>query len=186
MDPDWLSTFFAGLGNGGGSPAWPTMQDGNMLGGLGGAPPAGMPPPQGFGAGGNMLDPSTMNYKPPSGPQNFAPPTPGDQSQPNSLGAALDPTGGADTFSNALGAGNDALKKATGNSMPGLTAGLSELRGLTTPKPPDVVKPTSPSLPQMGAIKPDVNQFLSLMQMLSNPQMQNMKTLGQSLGVGRY
>lgn len=113
-------------------------------------------------------------------------------------------------LSGAGGAGSTALTPAPGTAQalyqgtgedwngqvaaPGAPAGggfnsnnfLAGLRGVQAPKPPDVVKPTTPAAPQTKPIAG--GELFALLNALSAPRTQTQMPvrLGQTLGTGRY
>lgn len=130
---------------------------------------------------GTPLPPPDMGYGPQAPDMSMGPPT------PPSLGQSLEPTPPPDMGYGpqqpAQGTGGQAAAsavKAPGNAI------LDSLRGVTAPARPDVVKPSTPALPQQKAIQ--AGQLFQLLSELNNPRLPNRQptTLGQSLGIGRY
>lgn len=133
----------------------------------------GVPLPQpDMGYGPQAPTPPDMGYGPPT---------------PPSLGQSLEPTPAPDMGYGpqqaAQGSGGQAAAsavKAPGNAI------LDSLRGVTAPARPDVVKPSTPALPQTKAIQ--AGQLFQLLNELNNPRLPNRQpvTLGGALGIGRY
>lgn len=188
---DWLTQLLAQLQMGGAQAA-PAMGAGGMAGdlGMGAIPGGGMPTPGGFdntGVGAPMgppgLPPSATPVVSPI-PQP-APPTPPPATE--TLGASLEP-GAPNGSPMDLRSLNQKRMGGTQTPPAGPQADkiVQALRGIQPPKPPDVVKPSTPPPPQLKQIQS--GDLIALIQSLSNPRqpMQRPTTLGGALGIGRY
>jgi hypothetical protein len=124
---------------------------------------------------GTPLPPPDMGYGPQAPDMGYGPPT------PPSLGASLEPqVAGATGAAQAAAPATAAAAAAKGNPI------LDSLRGVTAPKPPDVVKPSTPAAPQLRPIQ--AGQLFQLLNELGNPRLAATRptTLGGALGIGRY
>jgi hypothetical protein len=103
----------------------------------------------------------------------------------------MTPDGGAEDISPSPG-GGDVTRPPPASPDGGGSGGFSNkliqgLRGASAPPRPDVVKPSTPSLPRTTPIHS--GELLAMLNALSNPRTQAMArptTLGGALGIGRY
>jgi hypothetical protein len=186
---DWLTQLLANL-QAGGAQAAPAMGAGGMAGdlGMGAIPGGGGITPGGFDNTGVGAPGGPPGLPPSTTPAPVVAPAP--QPQPpapvESLGASLEP--GAPAGS-PMDIRSVAQKRMGGSQAmaPQADKIVQALRGIQPPKPPDVVKPSTPAGPH--AVKQiHGGDLMALIQSLSNPRqpMQRPPTLGGALGIGRY
>lgn len=192
---DWLSMLLSGLGPGAAMAGG--LSDGLMTDPATSLPasttpvppaPPPMPPMETLGGGPSQtlgqIGPQTLGAG--GGTGNF-----GAMEAPG-LGASLEPGAPAGApmdlrSMNQKRMGGSQMMPG-GGGMPGDKL-VAALRGLQAPKPPDVVKPSTPAAPQARPIQGG-DQIIQLLQQLSNPRAgmrpQVPTTLGGALGTGRY